>query len=290
MPLGRMGSKGTNSPTCLAYSFLFASIIVQLTLATNDTRPCYNATGGVAPDHHPCVSSETKEISHCCTTWDTCLGDTLCLSQWGTLYVGTCTVKSWDSGRGDCPKYCANWNEENLLPDIGVCNWTDGSNQFCCGVTAVGINKCCEKTFTIQNATNQYVVQRPWNENAVNTSSTPSSTTSTPTSTCTAPLSEKGGDNKGAEIGLGVGLGIPLLIALGMLYWERRKRRQIETKMLQLNPTTQDHEYVGVPQAPLSGEMYQDAYPHSGSVMSELPSVSGPKPVHELGNDAQDNR
>jgi hypothetical protein len=91
---------------------IFLSIIAQFASALNDTRACYNVSNDIEPGHYPCVSPETKAISHCCSTVDTCIGDTLCLSQWGTLYVGSCTVENWldgTSGRGDCPKYCASW-------------------------------------------------------------------------------------------------------------------------------------------------------------------------------------
>ena len=95
----------------------------HLVLAANDTRLCYDVLNNEAPNHHPCLPPESGPISHCCADIDTCLGDTLCISQWGTLYVGTCTVMDWVSGnygRGQCPKYCRNWHEStcNASPSV----------------------------------------------------------------------------------------------------------------------------------------------------------------------------
>ncbi|KAH7401417.1 hypothetical protein BKA66DRAFT_450387 [Pyrenochaeta sp. MPI-SDFR-AT-0127] len=184
---------------CLIVTYTLVASYAHHCIALPDRRTCYDSSNALLTTHRPCVDPSIKAISHCCSAVDTCLGDTLCLSQWGTLYVGVCTVKDWptgNNGRGDCPKYCRLEGE-----DIGLCNNTEPEWEFCCSPLK-GIENCCTgKRFKIQNTTDQYLDQRPWASNKV----------------CSRDTE--------AQIGLGIGLGIPLLIALCLLVWERHKRR-----------------------------------------------------------------
>ncbi|KAF1843993.1 uncharacterized protein K460DRAFT_368862 [Cucurbitaria berberidis CBS 394.84] len=260
----------------VAGSLLTLSYTPQCFAAT-DSRACYDSKNNIV-SHQPCVAPGTKAVSHCCSTIDTCLGDTLCLSQFGTLYVGSCTIKDWsggNQGRGDCPKYCST---QGL--DIGLCNFTSQGWEFCCGALK-GIDECCAgQRFTIQNTTNQYLQQRVWNNAngsespspstssaAAASSSSSSSLTSSSTnsSQCPAPASNS---SMGALIGLGVGLGIPLLIALALLSWENRKRRHAEAQAQLTHHSAQ----------------YQVHEVGAGNVKSELASH---EPVHELASERE---
>lgn len=93
---------------CLLTTLALLPCLLQVTSAESDTRTCYDYNDTAQPGSRPCYSPSTKTISHCCSTTDTCVADTLCLSQFGTLYIGSCTVTGWgdgSAGRGDCPKY-----------------------------------------------------------------------------------------------------------------------------------------------------------------------------------------
>ena len=82
-------------------ALLLSTFIVTV---SSQFRQCYDPSGKPSASQ-PCTPNS---VSHCCSPGvDTCLGDTLCLSQYGTLYVGGCTEKSW-TGIG-CPKYCARY-------------------------------------------------------------------------------------------------------------------------------------------------------------------------------------
>jgi len=218
---------------------LFTSATIR---ASPDTRACYSVSNSIAPNQHPCISPTTQSISHCCSTTDTCLGDTLCLSQFGTLYVGSCTIKDWKdgaNGKGSCPKYCANEGY-----DIGLCSFNNGWD-FCCGLLGKGNEEYCKgERFKLDgNTTSEFVVQRPWGVDAVSegsasTSSTMNPTASSVSSQCPTLPANATDDGRSeddeipvSQIGLGVGLGIPLLIALGLLFWENRKRRLVEARL-----------------------------------------------------------
>jgi hypothetical protein len=152
----------------------FLLIQAQISLALADPRTCYDAKNK-ATDHVPYFSNSTQAIFHCCSLADTCAGDTLCLSQWGTLYVGSCTIKVWVSGsngRNYCPKYCS-----NVGLDIGVCDNYDSGWEFCCGLVN-GHDACCKETYAKKfkitgNLTNNLLVQIPWID-AASTSVAPS--------------------------------------------------------------------------------------------------------------------
>ena len=267
------------------FQLLFQACI---SLAELDTRPCYDASNNIAPKDRPCISASNQTISHCCSREDTCVGDTLCLSQWSTLYVGSCTIKDWSAGRNGrnfCPKYCSTAGSG----DIGVCSFADGTErgwEFCCGLDRRGIETCCKgDRFKIPgNATSTHLIQRPWELAAVSTglpSPTPSSPTpskapaATQSSQCSAIPSNNKAD---AQIGLGVGLGVPLLIALGLLFWENRKRRRAEALSEKLASPAVNFEQHAHWDQPLQ------SYEVDGSKgwLNEMPSHP---PVHELPQD-----
>jgi hypothetical protein len=227
-----------------AIAILFFQAQPSLTAA--DTRTCYDGAGKVQPQHVPCVNASTQASSHCCAVWDTCIGDNLCLSQVGTLFVATCTVQNWGKGnvgRDFCPKYCG-----SVGGFIGVCDDTADGWEFCCGLEH-GHEACCAETYGKRfkitgNVTSQYVVQRPWlvdDKDAVRpaSSAAPSTSAISSAQTSTCPSVVHTSSKMGAQIGLGVGLGVPLLIALGLLLWERRKRRRAEAKLGQQTTSTQ---------------------------------------------------
>lgn len=104
-------------PSMPSTSLLRAVIVLNLWLtiyfaqvicAQLDTRLCYYIYNYVQPDARPCYPPSAKAISHCCGIKSTCLGDTLCLSSDGPMYIGSCTVKDWWNSTtipNDCPKY-----------------------------------------------------------------------------------------------------------------------------------------------------------------------------------------
>lgn len=94
-----------------------------------------------------------------------------------------------------------------------------------------GTEACCAgDKFTIQNVTNQYLEQRPW-LNEVAASASPGASPSASSSSAAEGSALAQRINYGAQLGLGVGLGVPLLIALGLLIWENRKRRRAEAQL-----------------------------------------------------------
>jgi hypothetical protein len=104
------GITTVTSPKMLLSISTLLLLRAYMTLAEIDTRVCYDASNNVAKDHKPCISPTTQEVSHCCSTMDTCIGDTLYLSQFFKLYVGSCTIKDWTggaNGKSSCPKYCS---------------------------------------------------------------------------------------------------------------------------------------------------------------------------------------
>ncbi|EDU47852.1 hypothetical protein PtrSN002B_006621 [Pyrenophora tritici-repentis] len=260
----------------------------SLVLGQIDNRVCYDTSNNIAKGHRPCISPTTQEISHCCSTTDTCIGDTLCLSQFATLYVGSCTIKDWKygaNGKGICPKYC---NGEGY--DIAVCKLYDGW-EFCCGVLDGGAENCCRNTrFLIAgNVTSDYIIQRPWELNQT----TPADTS--PSSSLCPAVPES--NNKKinyktdmSKIGIAAGLGVPLLIALGLLFWENRKRRIAEARL------------VVPPQSPVGGGLLQYGTPTEAKPGVQFPAVqsyevdglnhrrnelSSERPMYELGHEGR---
>jgi len=118
--------------------------------------------------------------------------------------------------------------------------------EFCCGVLENGAANCCKSVkFVIAgNVTSEFIIQRPWELNET----VPAATA--PSSSLCPVIS--GGDNKGnrskmdmSKIAIAVGLGVPLLIALGFLFWENRKRRFAEARL------------VVTPQSPMGKGLFQ---------------------------------
>ena len=272
----------------ISSSILFLIYRASLVLGELDARVCYDASNNIAKGHRPCISPTTQEISHCCSTTDTCIGDTLCLSQFATLYVGSCTIKDWKygaNGKGVCPKYCNGYSN-----DIAVCNLYNRW-EFCCGVLENGAANCCksDKFVIAGNVTSEYIVQRPWELNE-----TVSAATAPSSSLCPAVPE---GDNKGnrskidvSKVGIAVGLGVPLLITLGLLFWENRKRRFAEARL------------VVAPQSPVGKGLLQYETPTDIKTGVSFPTVqthevdgsnqrgnelSSERPMYELGQEVR---
>jgi hypothetical protein len=75
--------------------------------AAFDGRTCY-WTHNIDQGARPCYPPSVKAVSHCCGVGSTCLGDTLCLSSQGPLYIGHCTARDWWNSTpvpDGCPKY-----------------------------------------------------------------------------------------------------------------------------------------------------------------------------------------
>jgi hypothetical protein len=209
---------------------------------------CYNINGQ-KQDSTACTPNPG---SHCCATRDTCVGDTLCLSQFGTLYSEDCTDPTFNSA--GCPKYCRDSlkGATNKTPskktltepefgasDLMPCSYTNAW-QFCCGLN------CCKANnptlFTIGNATNIYENRLSLSSSSSSSSTAPataSTSTSTSTSTCTSPSTPTANNSSNSVdnvriqygAGLGIGLGVPLLIALALLYFEHTKRIRAEERL-----------------------------------------------------------
>ncbi|KAJ8115724.1 hypothetical protein OPT61_g2692 [Boeremia exigua] len=278
---------------CLYMALALLTLVFQVASASTDDRTCFDYNNEELSDSRPCYAPGTKSISHCCSTQDTCVGDTLCLSQFGTLYIGSCTVKDWadgSAGRGDCPKYY-DYCKSNAGWDIAVCNNTSPVWEFCCGALQ-GIDTCCSHDrFKISNTTDKALIQYQL-ETDTNTTS-PSVPAANVTDTACSATGASG--NKTAQIGIGAGLGVPLLIALGLLFWENRKRRAAEAMAYQPgcsesnvqqghNYMPQGHNYESQGQNYMPQKHGYDAVqvheagelkPHRG----ELPSSAA---VHEL--------
>jgi hypothetical protein len=143
------------------------------------------------------------------------------------------------------------------------------------------MEKCCSSnTFKLSgNATNELLIQRPWEiaQTASNTStSTLASPASEPSEACTSATSIT---NKGKtqQIGIGVGLGIPLLVALGLLFWENRKRRHAEAQLAQhalpteyMQQPTQEYEDAPVYASEVEDSKYNGAELGASTQIHEL--------------------
>lgn len=207
--------------------------------------------------------------------------------------MGSCTVKVWAAGtnaRGDCPKYRTS---QTYGSDIGLCTWEAGVWKFCCGPVNGIANCCAGDTFILQGVTNQYLDQRPWTDEEASTRAASPSASPTASSTtgasvgatavashCSSPVSKsQSKSNTGAQIGLGVGLGIPLLIALGLLIWENRKRRHAEAQITPHNAPGSYSHPAAVSTDYAHAQMYAT---EERKAISEMPS---PPPAHELADD-----
>lgn len=267
---------------------VFLLHLVTSALGDNDTRSCYDVDNKIMLDHRPCVNPTTQEHSHCCSLADTCIGDTLCLSQFGTLYVGGCTAKDWSNGRNArsfCPKYC-----NSVGSDIGVCSNSGGHWEFCCGALGGHENCCAEKygkRFQITgNTTSTALIQRPWNDTSSTTLASASAAVPSSSMHCPAPE-----ENNNPPIALSVGLGIPLLIALGLLLWENRKRKHVEGMLAQYTGPLQHDKYVPVDFVQLGTAYNPSGYACEADALkatrNELPPTTQ---VHELANPERASR
>jgi hypothetical protein len=246
--------------------------VTQSSLAADDNRTCYDSSGKVALLHIPCVDASAQTSSHCCSLWDTCIGDTLCLSQIGTLWVGSCTIQDW----GTVGRY------------IGVCDSTSDGWEFCCGLENGGHEACCAekyaKRFKITgNVTSKYSDQRPWLDEGsagASSSASPSTSATSSANSATCPSVPSTSSKMGAQIGLGVGLGAPLLIVLGLLLWEHGKRRQAEASLGQYTipaPHVQ-------PLRPGNTNTIPGYEPVSGDEVGGEAELALPTLVHELSS------
>ncbi|KAF2627229.1 hypothetical protein BU25DRAFT_422093 [Macroventuria anomochaeta] len=248
-----------------------------------DSRPCYYTYNHVQPGYYPCYPPSVKAISHCCGIGSTCLGDTLCLSSDGPMYIGSCTAKDWFNSTtipSGCPKYYK-YCEGKIGDDITItiCDVKpDKTWEACCGAGQGAASCCSSDKFTIGNLTHEYAVQRPWNMDNI---SIPSllptgpylSATSTPSSTTCDLPDLRSSSTQRAQIGVSAGLGASLLVTLGLLFLERRKRRQAEAR------TTQQELYPPFGQQELRRDTLCSYEVDANSPTVEL---SSQRPVQEL--------
>jgi hypothetical protein len=156
----------------------------------------------------------------------------------------------------------------------------DGSWEACCGAGQGAANCCDSDKFTIGNLTHEYAVQRPWNVEENFTSSLSAGPSSTATvspsdATCASSANEGPLSNTGAQIGLTAGLGVPLLVALGLLFLERRRRRHAEAKLSgQDQYPSFEHEQEGLGRDTLCS--------HEVDAHSPSTELSCQRPVQEL--------
>ncbi|KAF2186791.1 hypothetical protein K469DRAFT_749243 [Zopfia rhizophila CBS 207.26] len=259
---------------------LFISQFIFLTSA----QKCYFYDTKEHAGASPCTNNT---VSHCCSSYlDVCLVDTLCLSQWGTLFIGSCTEKNWNLNTEGCPKYCVQEAEDGATGDIIPCENRNGVWHFCCGIG------CCDKSprkdFTIANVSNLYG-DRPSRLGRFDSSPTASvpisnsgqalctqtsSTCDISGSPCPSTSSSDLKIKTQFGVGLGVGLGIPLLIALALLYLEHRKRIGVEGKLASSEGLTDDMKGAGGHVGPLGIAEVQEARPElQGHIVEhELPS------------------
>ncbi|KAJ4990939.1 hypothetical protein SVAN01_03510 [Stagonosporopsis vannaccii] len=248
--------------------------------ATFDSRTCYwkyNIDQGARPCYPPSV----KPVSHCCWEGHTCLGDTLCLSNAGPLYLGHCTARDWWNDTTvpeGCPKYfkdCEGKPGDDIT--ITICNIKEDQTwEACCGAGQGAANCCDNGKFTIGNVTHEYAVQRPWNAKESLSyslsSEIPSSATASPSNkTCAASTSGGPLHSMGAQIGVTAGLAVPLFVSMGLLFLERRKRRNLEAKLSgNTDPGSSEKEQENPTQSQLC--RYEvDADPPGVELSSQIP-------------------
>jgi hypothetical protein len=217
----------------------------------------------------------------------------------GHTICGSCTIKDWvngANGKNFCPKYCS-----SVGLDIGACDNNNGEWEFCCGLVG-GHDACCKeqygKKFKISgNLTNGLLVRRPW-INAASASMAPSTapTSATSNSSPSCPSIPSSSNNNGSRIGIAVGLGVPLLIALGLLIWENRKRRRAEARLGHEHPPPVEHaehdppnelQYTPLQHTPQHLAYSSYATESSKVGINEMPSNP---PVHEMAQNERTHK
>lgn len=164
---------------------------------------------------------------------------------------------------------------------ITICNIKEDMTwEACCGAGQGAANCCDNGKFTIGNLTHEYALQRPWNveEALASTLSAQNPFTASPSTSnkgCIATSDNGPFLNMSAQIGVTAGLAIPLLISIGLLFLERRKRRHIEKELARQN---------GLPSAESEQEEPTRDTMCRHEVNADLPGIelSSQRPVHEL--------
>ncbi|KAH7094911.1 hypothetical protein FB567DRAFT_511308 [Paraphoma chrysanthemicola] len=223
--------------------------ILPFSLAANI---CYLPDGSTNKDV-PC--DPNAPVTQCCGTRDACLSNGLCIlsasNNTGISYArGTCTDRSWSSPL--CPQQCqlnldtpTNQSAYDFRSG-GVQVWQCGSQgyardaAYCCESEAEK-TRCCSTSsavFTLLAATIGASTSVSTSSSTPITSTSRSSSTGptasasrtesgAATTSSTAPLAgESKSNSKAIGIGVGVGGAVLIIIAAGIVFFIRKKKRQ----------------------------------------------------------------
>lgn len=233
---------------------------------------CYFPDGSVASRDTPCNSYATSYgASACCAYQDVCLDNHLCIAQSGAEVIsrGSCTDRTWQSS--ECCQYCADGNRplvqiyRNIQPSsrndsaniVYGCyepqQWhrytsinINGHPLFCCSQVDASNDTCMVGTegstapFFIQAGL--VIVNRTSGSTSLDNANTISATvtvTATATASALSSSSTKtapsfSSSSKSVAIGAGVGglLGLGLIVALGLLWIQRKHKRSLRNDAL----------------------------------------------------------
>lgn len=170
-----------------------------------------------------------------------------------------------------------------------MCNQNNGW-EFCCGILEGDAANCCKnERFTIAgNVTSDYIIQRPWDVNE-----TTPAITSPSSSLCPAvPGSEQKIESDKidmSKIGIAVGLGVPLLIALGLLFWENRKRRIAEARLVAPQSSVDEGlSQYGTPTEIKPSMLFPNVQSYEVDGLNQRKNeLSSERPMYELGHDGR---
>ena len=88
----------------MSYSAFLTFVFWQgFRASTALAQKCYVPNGEEVSDDTPCNPTSSDQASACCSRYDTCLSNGLCLEADMTLNRGSCTDRTWKS------KGCAQW-------------------------------------------------------------------------------------------------------------------------------------------------------------------------------------
>ncbi|EPS35332.1 hypothetical protein H072_11301 [Dactylellina haptotyla CBS 200.50] len=264
------------------WMLLATAFLGLATLAIAQSRACFFPDGTRANGYTACDPEAVH--SPCCSNSDNvvCLSSKLCYNQFGYVYRGACTDRTW--GDDACPsEHCTAFASQGM--NILACN--DATGDWCCADGAEV--PCCQD----KNATQFYLnpgtvtfvsagLSTRTSTTSTSTEATTSATTSTEAATTTTSAPSDTAEPQvsptslpvGAAVGMGVGIGIPTILAIvfGCLWWiERMKRRSYENGSILDEPILPPAPYTQSPYHLGPSHMWQ-----SRSLRSELSTTEDP--------------